>query len=132
MSRLIELLARQLARPPIVTYGGAHAAQIDPELLEELRKADDAAAEQELQLHNLQIENARLRQGRNKGGRAVETATEAYVVFGMNLLKVGVLRGNIESALAETFLETDNTRPGRAVAKVMTEIDLRRKYPPKS
>jgi hypothetical protein len=95
-------------------------------LLQAATELEDERTEQDRRLHNLEIENRRLREGRKRGGRAVETATEAYAHLGSALLARGVPADTLKAALAETFHSTGSTRPARSVESVMQEIARRK------
>jgi hypothetical protein len=126
VSRFAELVARAATMGMRWDLPADHE-QVEKELQQAARDLDGEATDLDHRVHNLEVENRRLREGRKGGGRPVELATEGYALLAAMLLRQGIARDILLAALAEAFRATGSKRPARSAENVLKVAEERRK-----
>lgn len=127
VERFAELLARAATMGTRWDLPDDHE-QTEQDLFAAARTLDEETTTLGLRVHDLEMENARLREGRKSGGRAPNSATEAYALLGAFLLCQGLSEVDYRSAVTEVIRTTGPERATRVADRVVkAAVDLKKK-----
>lgn len=124
--RFAELLARAATMGTRWDLPDDHK-QTEQDLFAAGRALDEDNTILGLRVHDLEMENARLKEGRKSGGRAPDGATEAYAVLGAFLLHQGLEEAALRAAVTGAVRTTGSTRAIRVADRVVQAAVQRRK-----
>lgn len=125
--RFAELLARAATMGTRWDLPDDHE-RTEQDLFAAAHTLDEETTTLALRVHDLEMENARLREGRKSGGRAPNSATEAYALLGAFLLRQGLSEADFRTAVTEAVRTTGPERATRVADRVaQVAVDLMKK-----